>query len=78
MLWIAWDTGASAPEPGLPFPLTRSRLNANANSVITAFATKAVISQMTCATKYAIIGRQPRGVDARHARREIAGKYWSS
>jgi hypothetical protein len=51
MFWIAWETGASAPDPRVPFPLTKSNEKANANSVITALLMNAVISQMTCAMK---------------------------
>ena len=68
----------SAPEPGVPFPFSRSRLNANANRVITAFAKNAVIIQITCATKYAIIGATPETSTPLVNPTLIAGKYWSS
>ena len=50
----------------------------NAKSVITAFGTNAVINQMTCAMKYAMIGNRPDVSTPENTPTLIAGKYWSS
>ena len=46
-LWIAAETGVNAPDPGVPLPVRRFRLNASANRRITPFARKQVISHNT-------------------------------
>ncbi|ERR1700683_2374661 len=76
-LWIAWETGASAPDPGVD-PLTKSRLNASAKRRITPFARNEVISHSTSAPKYAIIGATPEASTPLVKPTLIAGKYWSS